>query len=83
MKNIIGQDEHRQKVRDNKRIIRILIGVFTSFVVLTAPIRLLPLISVDKINLKIYEALSYTLILYPLHTVVNPIVYCIVEPEVA
>ena len=52
-----------------------------SFVILTAPNRLVALIVgylrngspeyAFKINFKVYEALSYTLILYPLHTAVN------------
>ena len=90
VKRFVDRESRHQKCKENMRITMILLGVLASYVVLTTPSRLSVLIldHIDGggsskhytgIDITVYYILSMMQIAYPLHTAVNPIVYCVVD----
>ena len=80
-----------QRLKDNKRIMKILVCLLTSFLVLVLPNRIVviilghlvdPVTFVSIIPTSTYQALKYiALIPYPLHVAVNPIIYSLVDRQ--
>ena len=90
VKRFVDSDSRQQKHKDNMRVTMILMGVLASYVLLTTPSRIAILVldhldgggsseHYTNINITVYYILSIMHIAYPLHTAVNPIVYCVVD----
>lgn len=81
---ITTQEMIKQRIKRNRRVMYLLISIVMAFVVLTLPNRAIHLYLelVEVKNVQTYKALVFiAFVTYPLHSVVNPFIYSLVDKD--
>ena len=84
--NVIEERQREKRIRDNRRVLLLLLSVLLAFIVLVIPNRIVWLISdhieVDNVTPSTHNWLSSLgTIPYSFHAAVNPLLYSLIDPK--